>query len=343
MTPPLTTPAADVRQITVVRAGALGDTLLALPTLALLREVAPHAHLTFIARADTLALARANGLADDAWPWDLPDWGVLFAPPGARLALTACARAALTDADAVILWTPDPDSALTARLAELGARRSVIAPATPPADLTDAPHTAVWLAQALLAFGATPPANPAALATHLAPLRTTAHAEAEADALWLRLRLAQRVVALHPGSGSAAKRWPAERFAAVARLASAAGYQPLLLAGEADAEALAETQAALRRQGETAAAVAQGQPIATVAALLARCAGYVGCDSGVAHLAGLVGTPTVAVFGPTDPAHWAPLGPRVRPLRAPSTRLDELAAGIVWDTLLALSDGATSG
>jgi ADP-heptose:LPS heptosyltransferase len=43
---------------------------------------------------------------------------------------------------------------------------------------------------------------------------------------------------------------------------------------------------------------------------------YVGNDSGVTHLAGLLGVPTVALFGPTHPLTWSPLGPRVRVIRA---------------------------
>ncbi|HZC07008.1 MAG TPA: glycosyltransferase family 9 protein, partial [Ktedonobacterales bacterium] len=114
-----------------------------------------------------------------------------------------------------------------------------------------------------------------------------------------------------------------------------AGYAPLLLAGEADEQALAETQAALARMCPRVS-VAQGLRTATLAALLARCAGYIGCDSGVSHLAGLVGAPTVAVFGPTDPARWAPLGPRARAVRSPDTLLDHLSADVVWAALRSL-------
>jgi ADP-heptose:LPS heptosyltransferase len=55
--------------------------------------------------------------------------------------------------------------------------------------------------------------------------------------------------------------------------------------------------------------------VGQVAALLARCRLYVGNDSGLTHLAAAVGAETVAVFGPTDPAVWAPRGSRVRVVR----------------------------
>jgi hypothetical protein len=54
-----------------------------------------------------------------------------------------------------------------------------------------------------------------------------------------------------------------------------------------------------------------GVPLSRLAALLVECSGYVGNDSGVSHLAAALGVPTAAVFGPTDPAVWAPVGPKV--------------------------------
>ncbi|MBM4300198.1 MAG: glycosyltransferase family 9 protein [Deltaproteobacteria bacterium] len=58
--------------------------------------------------------------------------------------------------------------------------------------------------------------------------------------------------------------------------------------------------------------------MARVARVLSRCRLYIGNDSGLTHLAAAVGRPDVlALFGPTDPRVWAPLGPRVSILRAP--------------------------
>jgi lipopolysaccharide heptosyltransferase III len=51
-------------------------------------------------------------------------------------------------------------------------------------------------------------------------------------------------------------------------------------------------------------------------ALLSRAGLFVGNDSGVTHLAAAAGAPTVALFGPTDPAQWAPVGPAVVVVRA---------------------------
>lgn len=320
-----------MRQITVIRPGALGDTLLALPALALLRRWAPDARLTFIARADVLPLALASGLADDAWPWDLPDWAALFVSGVTAAGLTERACAALAGADTVIAWAADPDGALAGVLNRLGVRHIIVAPGKPPEAL-DAPpdHVALWLARALAPRGVAILDDLAALWRALPSLRWPDERARQAERVWRALALPNTgVVALHPGSGGAAKRWPPERFAALAALARQAGYAPLLLAGEADADVAGSVLS------HSALPLARDLPLATLAALLARCAGYVGNDSGVSHLAGLLGVPTVALFGPTDPARWSPLGPRVTALRAPGGALERLAPTAAWQALRA--------
>ena len=58
---------------------------------------------------------------------------------------------------------------------------------------------------------------------------------------------------------------------------------------------------------------------------------YIGNDSGITHLAGAVGTPTVALFGPTDPEVWAPRGERVRCVR--QEPITELAVERVMEAM----------
>jgi ADP-heptose:LPS heptosyltransferase len=63
-------------------------------------------------------------------------------------------------------------------------------------------------------------------------------------------------------------------------------------------------------------ALARDWPLGEIAALLSLALATVGNDSGPSHLAAAVGCPTVAVFGPTDPLVWAPLGPHARVVAA---------------------------
>lgn len=109
---------------------------------------------------------------------------------------------------------------------------------------------------------------------------------------------------LHPGAASAARRWPPERWAAVARAELEAGREVLVTGSRRElglARAIAAT-AGLdpRRQ------LAGRTDLRCLTALVAA-AGTVVCgDTGVAHLATALGTPSVLLFGPTSPRHWGP-------------------------------------
>ncbi len=120
-----------------------------------------------------------------------------------------------------------------------------------------------------------------------------------------------KILAIHPGSGSPRKNWAPENFAAIADWASRYG-EVLLISGPA------RDGAAEVKQGTKKAKpiCADRLPLLDLAALLAECSAYVGNDSGITHLAALAGIPTAAVFGPTDPVVWGPLGPRVHIITA---------------------------
>jgi ADP-heptose:LPS heptosyltransferase len=108
---------------------------------------------------------------------------------------------------------------------------------------------------------------------------------------------------VHPGAGSPARRWPPERFAAVARAEHDKGRPVLISAGPREAR-LARVIAAAA--GLPAAAVRAGGDVLALARLVAA-AGRVVCgDTGVAHLATALGTPSVVLFGPVSPASWGP-------------------------------------
>ena len=115
---------------------------------------------------------------------------------------------------------------------------------------------------------------------------------------------------VHPGAASEARRWPAQRWASVARAEAAAGGR-VLVTGSAAERRLAASVA--RAAGLPPAAVLAGQTgIRELAAVVAR-AGRVLCgDTGVAHLATAFGVPSVVLFGPTPPAEWGPPADRPR-------------------------------
>jgi heptosyltransferase-2 len=100
-------------------------------------------------------------------------------------------------------------------------------------------------------------------------------------------------VIIHPGSGSPEKNWP--HFAALARVIPDA----IVLTGPCEAD--------FKFDGPRL----EGLRLTEVADALSRCRRYIGCDSGITHLAAYLGCPALALFGPTDPRVWGPVGRRV--------------------------------
>jgi hypothetical protein len=201
--------------------------------------------------------------------------------------------------DAVVSYLHDPDDVVRTNLLAAGARNLVcIAPQV------DAHHAADHLAAPLAALGVRWSAGADATLALPRPLR-------EAGRQRLRSVATGKAVALHPGSGSPRKNWPLPRFVELARvLRREAGVSPFIVAGEAEAA----MRASLAR-GAMETPILPECELPELAAVLAACAGYVGNDSGVTHLAAAVGTPVVALFGPTDPSLWGPRGVRVRWVR----------------------------
>jgi ADP-heptose:LPS heptosyltransferase len=109
---------------------------------------------------------------------------------------------------------------------------------------------------------------------------------------------------LHPGAASAARRWPVERWAEVARAEVARGRVPVLTGGSEELDLVLDIA---RRAGLGPEAVwAARTDLRQLSALVAG-AGRVVCgDTGVAHLATAFGRPSVVLFGPTPPAEWGP-------------------------------------
>jgi heptosyltransferase-1 len=105
------------------------------------------------------------------------------------------------------------------------------------------------------------------------------------------------VVMLHAAS-RAAKRWPEDRWKALARMLAAQGYA-IVFPGGSDAERAAGARLA---SGVTFAMAAPAMSLVEAAALLARAEGVVGVDTGLTHLAVALGVPTVGVYCATDPA-----------------------------------------
>lgn len=290
---------------------ALGDAILAIPALRALRTLAQHHRLAIAGYPDAWRVIDAC-CYDEAYPIEDPIFAGLF--DGIA---TAELRAWLEreSVRAALAWTTRP---FGRALEACGVARMAQALPFPPPGI----HAADWLVATVrrLACDADD-ANMVWPPSPMGPSLTFTARERVQAARRLRALLgaeaserAQPVI-LHPGSGEAWKRWPAERYAQLADALVDRGVPVLLSAGPSDAGTLA----AVRQRMCAQVPVLQGLVARELAACFAQACCYVGNDSGATHLAAAAGAPVVALFGPTDPASWAPRG-KVYLLRACAAR-----------------------
>jgi ADP-heptose:LPS heptosyltransferase len=121
-------------------------------------------------------------------------------------------------------------------------------------------------------------------------------------------------VILHPFASSPTKRWPLEHYRRLAEMLGEVSW----CAGP----------------GEVLDNAVRLENLFELARWIARARAYVGNDSGITHLAAAVGTPVVALFGPTDPVIWSPRGPQVRVVSG--TSLPSISPKVVFDVLASL-------
>ena len=280
-------------RILVIRGGAIGDFILTLPAIRLLRENFPDARLEILGYEHIIELARGRFYADATRSIEYGPMAGFFVP-NSKLAPDLVEYFA--SFQQVISYLFDPDLFFENNLRRAGVKNFLAA----YARIDDSQHAAQQLARPLQK-----------LALFLEDAAARLHPSEEdqaAGATVSRRRPTTPVIAIHPGSGSPRKNWPAENWAALGRWLHETAPQTrlLLIGGEADAAQIATVQTALR---EADVLLAQNLPLPHLAAVLQRCRLFLGHDSGISHLAAAVGTPCVLLFGPTDPAVWAPANP----------------------------------
>ncbi len=200
----------------------------------------------------------------------------------------------------ILVFGNSRGNALAENLRKAGAGRVILIPSFPPEGLKV--HAADYLVDSLKASGFEGENS-------FSPLRLPEDALSFARGFLGKLgwKEGDRVLAIHSGSGSPAKNWSPKNFARVADGISGRA-KVLLISGPAN-DGVEEVRRALKKADSF---VADNLPLIQLAAVLKLSMAYLGNDSGITHLAAALGIPTVAVFGPTDPAIWGPRGPGVR-------------------------------
>jgi heptosyltransferase-2 len=295
--------------ILVVRGGALGDLIVTLPALRLVRERWPEAHVEILGHPQLAEIAIKRFYLNAARSVNHGPLSAFFTP---RAVLDPSWMEYFNDFDLVLSYFYDPDGLFEQNLKRCQPGQILTHSPRVPGDFhrPAARHFAGMVEPLGLALGAD-------ASSEIFP---TADDEAGARAFLSGLAPGARLVAIHPGSGGESKNWPREKWAEVGRRLAAEfpGATLLLVEGEADAEPAEYLAAAWR---DVAHLRARLLPLPILAALLREARLFLGHDSGVTHLAAAArrDLPIVALFGPTDPAVWAPPRKGVHVLRGEPT------------------------
>jgi heptosyltransferase-2 len=277
-------------RILVIRGGAIGDFVLTLPAIGLLREAFPDTHIELLGYQHIVALAVGRHYADASRSIEYGPLSGFFNP---KSELDPQLSEYFAGFDQVISYLFDPDGFFTGNLRRAGVRNLI--QGNP--KIGDHAHAAIQLALPLqqLALYLDDPA------AHLFPTKEDL---AEADKFLGSHSTDRAPVALHPGSGSERKNWPLDRWIELTAAFLSEGKPVLVIGGESDSAQMSELRA--RFPGNPHLSFVEHLPLPALAALLFRCALFVGHDSGISHIAAATGIPCVLLFGPTDPAIWAP-------------------------------------
>ena len=252
---------AGVRTALVYHTGALGDLIVAVPAIEHWARDRDAGRPVLLGRGRPGELLQAAGIVGDRW-----DAGAAWFASAYRGALPALPA----PIDAALAFTAPGGPIEQALAAAVSGPVSVVPPL--PA------HREPIVGHHLRAVGAAP-------------------ADDRAPALQLPAERRRRRIGIAPGSGSARKNWPLDRFAAVAD-ALRPDAEPMWLLGPAEEE--------LRPPAADGDLVVRGRPITGTAQAIASCAAVLGNDSGLSHMAAALSVPVVALFAVSDAAVWAP-------------------------------------
>lgn len=309
------TPFESPARVLVIKPCCLGDVLLTTPLVAQLRISFPDAQITYAVGRWSRPMVASNPHIDATLP--VPErW-----TPGATLAFVRALRAGKYDA--VFVPERTPLLTLLVWLAAIPRRVGLDSRGRGFAYTHRAPvppfvvHEADLYSSLATAAGLPPPPRRLFFAPDTTGHTAAAELLAELD------DGTGPLIVLHPGGGQNPgmtlhrKRWFPERWAVVAdTLIAEQGARVLVVGGPGDEAAAAELERSMRYQ--PVATLVRRWDWSTLAALIQSSALFLGHDTGMMHLAAAVGTPTLAIFGPSDPQMYGPYGAHGRAIWHPT-------------------------
>lgn len=304
-------PSAPAR-ILLLRLERIGDLLMTLPAIADVRAAAPTAEIDLVVGSWNAGIAQCIPGVTRVETLD-PSW-LTRGTAGSDLRALVRAAIAWRGRRYDVAINLEPDVRSNALLAMAGARWTAGyrtggggALLDLALDFQPSAHT---IDNARRLVGAVLGSSPSVAADKSFNLPESSRREAEAMLAGRRRPL----VAMHVAGGRPVKQWDPDRFASVARALVTSRDATIVLTGGAGDRALVDRVLSVLPVNHVVdASTASG--LLAVASILERCDLMITGDTGPMHLAAAVGTPTLAVFGPSDPVRYAPRGPRDRVVR----------------------------
>jgi heptosyltransferase III len=307
------------RNVLIFHSGALGDFVLSWPLALALGRLHPQSRVIYVTAASKGALAERvlrveSADAESGWQHLHGDAASLP---------ERCART-LAGAHSVYAFASPQDDWWRANIVKI-AGESALTKIRPIPPEGFAGHATDHLLAELSALPATQTAVRQILssiaAKGIGTLRPTA---IPADA----------PVTIHPGSGSRGKCWPVARFVELIGRIRQSGKNVRVLLGEVEEERFTQDEMGTLESAAGPGAIVKPPTYLALLNELAAAHSYIGNDSGPTHLAAIISVPTLALFGPTDPAVWRPLGPLVKTLHMqPLASLEADRAYEPWNAL----------
>lgn len=306
-------------KVLVIRGGALGDFILTLPAIHLIRDTFPEWNIEILGYKRILSIAEKRFYANQTR-------SIEYGPLARFFSKDTQFDAELSEYFAgfhlIFSYLFDPDGIFHRNLARVTSADIFQG----PGKLTLDSHAAEQLAKPLekLALFLEDPA--AKVYPNEADLR-------EARTVLPSLET-NRVLCIHPGSGSPGKNWPPSHWKALLEefFHLRPAWHVCVLTGEADAAVKTFLETQIKKSPRVS--FLHELPLTTAAAIFSLSGKMAGHDSGMSHLAAAAGSDCLLLFGPTDPGVWAPKNPGVRLLESGAS-LDRLPPEQV---LLALLD-----
>lgn len=320
-------------KILIVRLGAMGDILHALPAVAAIRAALPNATIGWLVEERWSELLTASGrkaspstispkkpLVNHLHTIDTRRWRKHFFRPSATAEiLGAIKRVRKMNYDIALDFQGSIKSALLAKFGGPKSLAGFVNPREPSARFfygqrfPRAGEHVIEQNHALAAQALKPYLGESPLKLPAPQLPHDPAAEDWAEAEIARLGIASFAI-VNPGAGWGAKQWPSERFGAVAKALAAHNIKTLVNAAAGEENLAREViDASGGNAFELRCTIGQ------LIAITRRARIFIGGDTGPLHLAAALGIPVVALYGPTDPARTGPFGTRAIALRHPES------------------------